>query len=102
MAGGGGLRRNSAFSKCLPDTGVAAERRMEPESPVTRQTSPSIYKTISSQGDMPWVASEVRLYQQLKILLVEEKGFGQAGSTAGETATEHFDCHIQASLEWCF
>ena len=62
------------------------ERRMTPEPPPPARP-PRAYSL---------------LHQQLKVLRLENKGLGQAGGTAGETATEHFDSDIQARLERCF
>lgn len=45
---------------------------------------------------------DILLHQQLEVLRFENKGFGQAGGTTGETATEHFDSDIQAGFERCF
>ena len=41
------------------------------------------------------------LHQQLEVLRFENKGFGQARGTARQTATEHFDGHIQTGLKRC-
>ena len=89
-AGGGGIRRISAFSERLPDTGVAAERRMTSDPPAARQTSLDIL-TIKEP-----------LHQQFKVLRLENKRFGQTGGTAGEATAEHFDRHVQTSLQRCF
>ena len=77
-----GFHRPRAFpTPCEHD-----ERRMTPEPPPSARP-PRAYSL---------------LHQQLKVLRFENKGFGQAGGSAGQTATEHFDSDIQASLERCF
>ncbi len=81
--GSGGFR---LLSSAFPTPCEHDERRMTPEPPPPARP-PRAYSL---------------LHQQLEVLRLENKGLGQAGGTAGQTAAEHFDSDIQASLERCF